>query len=193
MNHLPNTGPHGRRPIPRSGSHDATSSEAGPHPRHPRSLHDRWHITGTEYHHDYEFHLVDDRATDDYDPAPDHNDNGPQAGHRESTASTSSDSLPTRDRRSDREALVPLRTRRRPVGDRNRMARVQLPTRRSEPGLLFQCHADGLASTCRVLRSGRLSGLVRSQIRCRGEHCGSCTALRVVWFVTLATLTWVVL
>ena len=48
----------------------------GPHPRHRlRSLHDRWYITGTQHHHDEQFHLVDN----DFDPAPHHHD--PAAGH----------------------------------------------------------------------------------------------------------------
>jgi hypothetical protein len=168
----------------------------GPHPRHPaRRVHDCWWITGTEYQHDYQYHLVDDDkpAPDDYDPAAHHDENPAGTRHRTATVGSSSDRLPTGDRRPDREALVPVRTGRGAVGDRDRLARVELPTRRSEPGAMFQCPPVGPPLTRRVLRGGRVSRLVRSAFRRRSQHCSGCTALRVCWFITLATLTWVVL
>lgn len=189
MNHLPNTGPHGRRPIPRSGSHDATSSEAGPHPRHPRSLHDRWHITGTEYHHDYEFHLVDDDdpATDDHNPAPDHDDHGPEAGHRESTAGTSSDSLPTGDRRRRTSSLRPIRNGCSRLVRWNRLARIELPTRRRQSNFLSWIEPVGAPASRRLVRSTR-SRLADHMDGSRREPCRSCIALRVLGIITLATL-----
>lgn len=189
---------HGSAMSPDQEPQRAPTSSTSPHPRHrSRSLHNSWFITGTQHHHDYEYHLVDN----DFDPAPDHNDpapdddDGPTAGRDDTPdgASTSSDSVPTGHRRSDREALVPVRTGRGAVGDRDRLARVELPTRRRQPHEMLVCVPDGLALTRRHLRSSRLSGLVRGPIRRRSQHRLSSVAVCVLGTLTLAALIWKVL
>ena len=170
----------------------------GPHPRHRvRSLHDRWYITGTQHHHDEQFHLVDN----DFDPAP-HHHNEPTASHDDDRCSycggspcwlwcpygPSSDSLPTGDREPDPRALVPVWTRGRGLGDRDRMARVELPARcgQSEPVLV--CVSARLAPSRRVLRGGWLSRLVRRTLRRQGLGSGRSVALCVLGLLTLAAL-----
>jgi len=172
----------------------APTSPVPPHPRHrSRSLHhDSWLYAGTQQHHDYEFHLVDN----DFDPAPHHqhpaiNDNnrsGTEAGDRHPTSGTSSNGLPTGDRGPDREALVPVRTRRSAVGDRDRLARVELPARRSEPYWLLLDLSDGLAIARSDVRSRRVSRLVRGAFQCGSEHPVRRVALCGLGIVTLAAL-----
>lgn len=170
----------------------APTSPVPPHPRHrSRSLHhDRWHITGTQYHHDYAFHLVDDDdpAAHHYDPATYDDDNGSEAGHRHSPGLTSSHILPTGDRGTDREALVPVRTGGRAVGDRDRLARVELPARRGEPHWLLLDLPDGAAIARSDVRSRRVSRLVLGAFQCGSKHPGRRIALCGLGILTLATL-----
>jgi len=170
----------------------------GPHPRHRvRSLHDRWYITGTQHHHDEQFHLVDN----DFDPAP-HYHNEPAAGHDDDRCSycggspcwlwcpygPSSDSVPTGDREPDPRALGPVRTGGRELGDRDRLARVELPARRSEPHWLLLDLPDGPATPQGHLRGGWLSRLVRRTLRRQGLGSGRSVALCVLGLLTLAAL-----
>lgn len=190
---------HGSAMSPDQEPQRAPTSSSSPHPRHrSHSLrHDSWYHAGTQQHHDYEFHLVDndfDPAPHHHDPAPDDHD-GPTAGRDDTLDDTgrSSDSVPTGHRRSDREALVPIRTGRGPVGDRDRLARIELPTRRRQPDEMLVDLPDGFASTRRHLRSSRLSGLVRGPIRRRSQHRLSSVAVCVLGTLTLAALIWKVL
>jgi len=188
---------HGSAMSPDQEPQRAPTSSTSPHPRHrSRSLHDSWFIAGTQHHHEYEYHLVDN----DFDPAPHHNDpapddhDGPTAGRDDTPdgAGTSSDSVPTGHRRSDREALVPVRTGRGAVGDRDRLARVELPTR---------CHQSNFL--CRDVPVGRPSSrgplhgiglrLAHRSMGSRAEHRSSCVAVCVLGTLTLAALIWKVL
>jgi len=165
----------------------------GPHPRHrARSLHDRWYITGTQHHHDEQFHLVDN----DFDPAPHHHDD-PAAGHdddqptgagRDEPTGSSSDSLPIGDREPDPRALGPVRPGGRELGDRDRLARVELPTRRGESHWLLLDLPDGSPTPQGHLRGGWLSRLVCSALRRQGLGSGRSVAVCVLGLITLAAL-----
>ena len=165
----------------------------GPHPRHRvRSMHDRWYITGTQHHHDEQFHLVDN----DFDPAP-HHHHEPTAGHdddrptsagRDESTGSSSDSVPTGDREPDPRALGPVRPGGRELGDRDRLARVELPTRRSEPHWLLLDLPDGSTAPQGHLRGGWLSRLVRRALRRQGLGSGRSVAVCVLGLLTLAAL-----
>jgi len=190
---------HGSAMSPDQEPQRAPTSSTSPHPRHRSHClrDDCWYLAGTQHYHDYEYHLVDndfDPAPHDNDPAPDDHD-GPTAGRDDTPdgASTSSDSVLTGHRRSDREALVPVRSGRGAVGDRDRLARVELPTRRRQPHEMLVCVSDGFAPTCRHLRSSRLSGLVRGSIRRGSQHRLSSVAVCVLGILTLAALIWKVL
>jgi len=165
----------------------------GPHPRHRvRSMHDRWYITGTQHHHDEQFHLVDN----DFDPAP-HHHHEPTAGHdddrptsagRDESTGSSSDSVPTGDREPDPRALGPVRPGGRGLGDRDRLARVELPARRGESHWLLLDLPDGPAAPQGHLRGGWLSRLVRRTLRRQGLGSGRSTAVCVLGLLTLAAL-----
>lgn len=186
-------------PIPeRKDAHARPTSNVVPHPRHRvRRLYDAQSPTTRATHpvyNDYELHLVDD------DDLHHHNldDNrsrtrGANVTPADRTPSAVTRGLPTGDRQSDREALVKIRPGGRPVGDRDRLARVELSTRRGEPDWVLFHLPDGVASARPYVRRSRLSRLVCGAFRCGGERCRGCVALRVFWFITLATLTWVVL
>jgi len=170
----------------------------GPHPRHRlRSLHDHWYITGTQHHHDEQFHLVDN----DFDPAPHHHDDA-ATGHNDDRCSycggspcwlwcpydPSDDSVPTGDREPDPRVLGPVRSRGRGMGDRDRMARIELPARRGEPhGLLLDLRTR-FAPSRWVLRGCGLSRLVRRTLRRQGLRSGRSIAVCVLGLLTLAAL-----
>ena len=173
------------------------STFVGPHPRHRvRSMHDRWYITGTEHHHDEQFHLVDN----DFDPAPHHDD--PATGHNDDRCSycggspcwlwcpydPSDDSVPTGDREPDPRVLVPVRTGGRRLGDQDRLARVELPARRGQSEPVLVCVPARLAPSRWVLRGGWLSRLVCRTLRRQGLGSGRSTALCVLGLLTLAAL-----
>lgn len=192
---LPNPGPQDRVHVPYRKVTRA-STFVGPHPRHyRRSLHDSWWITGTEYHHDEHFHLVDN----DFDPAPHHNDPAPNNDDNSPCYycggtpcwlwCPEGDSLPTGDREPDPRVLGSVRSRRGRVGDRDCMAREQLPTRRGEPHWLLLDLPDGTAIAQGHLRGGRVSRLVRSTLRRQGLDSGRSTAVCVLGLITLAALT----
>ena len=185
---------HGSAMSPDQEPQRAPTSSTSPHPRHrSHSLcHDSWYLAGTQQHHDYEFHLVDndfDPAFHHHQPAPDH-DHDPEAGRDDTShdAGRSSDSVPTGHRRSDREALVSIRTGRGPVGHRDRLARIELPTRRHQSNELRWDVPVGCPSSRRPLRSIGLR-LAHRSMGSRAEHRSSSVALCVLGTLTLAALT----
>jgi len=163
----------------------------GPHPRHrARSMHDCWYITGTQYHHDEQFHLVDndfDPAPHHDDPATGHNDNGPTGAGRDEPTGSSSDSVPTGDRGSRSQALRPIRHRRGGLVRRNRLAGIQLPIRRREPDGMSWPSPVGPPLARRLVHGAwtRLADLMDGS---RRQPCGRCTALCVLGIITLAAL-----
>ena len=181
---------HGSAMSPDQEPQRAPTSSTSPHPRHrSHSLrYDSWYHAGTQQHHDYEFHLVDN----DFDPAPHHHhpasddDHGSEAQH--ASASTSSDRLPTGNREPRSQALRPIRDRRSGLVRRNRLARIELSTRRRESDRVLWADADGSGSSRRSLRGARtrLAHLMDGPGR---EPRSSSTALCVLGIVTLATLT----
>lgn len=188
----------GRAPIPDRKDSNASPTFVHPHPRHGgRSVRPTSANHPTYLHH--ELHLVDndDSPADHHNGTP-HDDNrsrisGANVNPTAGPSARSEYAMPAGDRGPHREALVPIRTGSRAVGDRNRLARIELPARRGEPHWLLFHLPDGTAAARSYVRRGRLSRLVCGAFRCRGQRCGSCVALRVCWFITLATLTWVVL
>jgi len=163
----------------------------GPHPRHRlRSLHDRWYITGTQHHHDEQFHLVDndfDPAPHDDDPATGHNDDGPTSAGRDEPTGSSSDSLPTGDRGPRPQALRSIRYRRSGLVRRNRLAGIQLPIRRREPDGMSWSSPVGSPLTRRPVYGARVK-LADLMDGSRRQPCGRCTAVCVLGLLTLAAL-----
>ena len=181
---------HGSAMSPDQEPQRAPTSSTSPHPRHrSHSLHyDSWYHAGTQQHHDYEYHLVDN----DFDPAPHHHnpasddDHGSEAQH--ASASTSSDRLPTGDREPRPQALRPIRYRRSGLVRRDRLARIELSTRRRQPDGMSGPQPAGPTPARGPLPSprSRLDDVMDGPGR---EPRSSSTALCVLGIVTLATLT----
>ena len=181
---------HGSAMSPDQEPQRAPTSSTSPHPRHrSHSLHhDSWYHAGTQQHHDYEYHLVDN----DFDPAPHHHDpasdddHGSEAQH--ASASTSSDRLPTGDREPRPQALRPIRYRRSGLVRRNRLARIELPTRSRQPNGMSGPQPTGPTPARGPFPSpqSRLDDVMDGPGR---EPRSSSTALCVLGIVTLATLT----
>lgn len=184
----------GRAPIPDRKDSNASPTFVHPHPRHGgRSVRANRANHPTYLHH--ELHLVDY----DHSPADNHHNGTPHDDDRSRTrganvsptaGSPARDgyAMPTGDRGTDREALVPVRTGGRAVGDRDRLARVELPARRGEPHWLLLDLPDGTAIARTHVRSRRVSRLVLGAFQCGSEHPGRRIALCGLGILTLATL-----
>jgi len=130
-----------------------------------------------------------------HDPRPDNHDNSYRNASITSPnvinfddyrKTTSLDRLSARDTGSHPSLLRSSRSRR--LGSPDRMARIQLSTRRSLSERMFQCHADGSSSASRTLRSSRISRLVRKPIQPGSEHQSSSLALQRIRQTTLDSL-----
>tara|TARA_R110000868_G_scaffold34268_4_gene123836 strand:+ start:515 stop:1105 length:591 start_codon:yes stop_codon:yes gene_type:complete len=181
---------------------DWKDSNASPTFVHPHPRHGGRRLRPTSANHpaylNHNLHLVNDTAADNYDSTTNYDDDrSPSSGANVNTiAGTTARgeyAMSTGDRGSHPPALGQVRSLHGPVGDHDRMARIELSARRGQPDRLLLRFPDGFGNARRVLRGSRVPGLVCGALRRRGQHCGSCTALRVCWFITLATLTWVVL
>jgi hypothetical protein len=178
-------------PIPlRKDAHARPTSNVVPHPRHgTRRLFDAQSTSSRANHpvyNDYELHLVDEFDDHNFD-----DDRSRTRGANVSPADRTTgavDGVLTGDRVADHRVLGPVRPGHRAVGDRHRLARIQLSTRRSEPHWLLLNLPNGIASASRPVRSGRLSRLVRGTVRRQSIRGSRRIALCVLGFITLATL-----
>ena len=184
-------------PIPQQKAPDDPTSLA-PHPRHrARSLFNARPTSRANHptYHDFKLHLVND----------DHHDDPAVAGNGSSTTSPASlagdatthldgsserhiDSVSPRDRQSDSRVLGPVRPGDRHMGDRDRLARVELSAGREQSERVLLGFRTRSPLTCGPVRSGWLSRLVRSALRRQGLDSGRSVAVCVLGLVTLATL-----
>ena len=105
-------------------------------------------------------------------------------------AGTGSHAVPCTHRRTDSQALGPVRPRGRAVGDQHRVARIELPARRREPHWLLRDFPDGIASARGPVQRGRLSRLVDGEVGSGAEHHGGRNPVCVVGTFALAIVTW---
>ena len=185
--------------IPDWKDSDASPTFVHPHPRHggrrlrptsanhPAYRNHKLHVVNDLNQHDYcvNHHLAANTAcrTCGANPCwlwcPECDD------HR---AGTSSYAVPSTDRGSHPRILGPIRTRGRAMGDRHRLARIELPTRRSQPHWLLLDLPDGPTAPQGHLRGCGLSRLVRRTLRRQGLGSGRSIAVCVLGLLTLAAL-----
>ncbi|MEY4689891.1 MAG: hypothetical protein RIT19_216, partial [Verrucomicrobiota bacterium] len=140
------TGSLSRAPIPDRKDSDASPTFVHPHPRHGGRRLQFARSTSANHpvylHH--KLYLVDHDDT----PADHHHNGSPYDDNRSRTRGANVSPIagsPARsgyamsagDREPDPRVLGPVRTRGRGMGDRDRLARVQLPARRGEPHWLL--------------------------------------------------------
>jgi hypothetical protein len=172
------------------------TSETSPLPRHRvRSMYDPRSTSRANHptYHDHQLHIVSDLAdNNDGTSTLDDNRSHPHGANVSPTAGVDArgahHSLPAGDRDPDPRILGPIRTSGRRLGDRNRLAGIELPTRRREPHWLLLDLPDGAAIARGPVRGGRVSRLVCGTVRRTGLSSGRCVALCVLGTVTLATL-----
>ena len=186
------TGLKARIPVPLWKDSDATS-ETSPLPRHRarRMLNARPTSANHPVYLDHHLHLVHNTPALNHDGTPHDDDRSRTRGANVTpTASPArgEHAMPGGDHGPHSQVLGPLRTRDRAMGDRNRLARVELPTRRGQSDWLLLDLPNGVAPTRRPVRWRRLSGLVLRAIQCGSEHRGRRFALCVLGIITLATL-----
>lgn len=184
-----------RAPIPDRKDSDASTTFIHPHPRHGgRRL--QWTRPTSANHPvylDHHLHLVHNTPALNHDGTPHDDDRSRTRG-----ANVTPTASPARgehavsggDHGPHSQVLGPLRTRDRAMGDRDRLARVELPTRRGQSDWLLFDFSDGVASSRRPVRWSRVPRLVLRAIQCGSEHrCGR-SPLLVVGTFALATLIW---
>lgn len=184
-------------PVPQQKAPDETTSLA-PHPRHrARSLFNARPTSRANHptYHNFELHVVDDDDHDDVAVAGSGSSTtspaslaGDATTHNDGCSERHIDCVSPGDRQPHRGVLEPVRTGHRAVGDRDRLARVELPTRRGESHWLLLDLPDGTAPARRLLRGGWVSRLVRSTLRRQGLSGGRSTAVCVLGLITLAAL-----
>ena len=184
-------------PVPQQKAPDETTSLA-PHPRHrARSLFNARPTSRANHptYHNFELHVVDDDDHDDVAVAGSGSSTtspaslaGDATTHNDGCSERHIDCVSPGDRQPHRGVLEPVRTGHRAVGDRDRLARVELPTRRGESHWLLLDLPDGTAPARRLLRGGWVSRLVRSTLRRQGLSGGRSTAVCVLGLLTLAAL-----
>lgn len=185
--------PSGPTPVPHRKDPDATS-ETSPLPRHHarRLLHTRT-TTGRANHptyHGFQLHLLNTPA-DDGTPNYYDDDRSPSSGANVSLTAgpdARGDAMPTGNRGSHSQALGPVRTGDRAVGDRDRLARIELPTGRRQSHWLLLDLPDGTATARGSVRGGWVSRLVCGPLRCGSEHRFRRAALCGLGILTLAAL-----
>ena len=184
-------------PVPQQKAPDETTSLA-PHPRHrARSLFNARPTSRANHptYHNFELHVVDDDDHDDPAGAGSGSSTtspaslaGDATTHNDGCSERHIDCVSPGDRQPHRGVLEPVRTGHRAVGDRDRLARVELPTRRGESHWLLLDLPDGTAPARRLLRGGWVSRLVRSTLRRQGIDSGRSVAVCVLGLITLAAL-----
>ena len=182
-----------RAPIPDRKDSDASTTFIHPHPRHGgRRL--QWTRPTSPNHPvylDHHLHLVHNTPALNHDGTP-HDDNRSRTRGANVTPTASpargEHAMPGGDHGPHSQVLGPLRTRDRAMGDRDRLARVELSTRRREPHWLLLDLPNGVAIARRPVCWSRVPGLVLRAIQCGSEHRGRRFALCVLGIITLATL-----
>ena len=184
-------------PVPQQKAPDETTSLA-PHPRHrARSLFNARPTSRANHptYHNFELHVVDDDDHDDVAVAGSGSSTtspaslaGDATTHNDGCSERHIDCVSPGDRQPHRGVLEPVRTGHRAMGDRDRLARVELPTRRGESHWLLLDLPDGTAPARRLLRGGWVSRLVRSTLRRQGIDSGRSVAVCVLGLITLAAL-----
>ena len=184
-------------PIPQQKAPDEPTSLA-PHPRHrARSLFNARPTSRANHptYHNFELHVVNDDHDDVAVAGSGSSTTSPAslAGdattHNDGCSERHIDCVSPGDRQPHRGVLEPVRLGDRAMGDRDRLARVELPTGRGESHWLLFDLPDGTAPAQRHLRGGRLSRLVRSTLRRQGLNSGRSLAVCVLGLITLAALT----
>lgn len=202
MRRHPSLRPLGADPVPDRKVSDATFLDS-PLPRHRfvGRVHPSLATSRANHpaYYQHQLHIVDNHD----DTATDHNHGGhspaddrsrSRGANVISTAGQSrSDAMPTGNRQSDSRVLGSVRPRDGGVGDRDRMARIELPTRRSEPHRLLLDLPDGTPTTQGDLRGGRVSRLVRGTVRCAGLDRSGRSPLLVCGTFALAIVIWTVI
>lgn len=180
-------------PIPeRKDAHARPTSNVAPHPRHrARRLYDAQSTSRANHpvYNDYELHLVDDDDLHHHNLDDDRSrTRGANVSPADRAASTVNGAVSTGDRQPDPRVLGPVRTGDRELGDRHRLAGIELSTRRREPDWLLLDLPTCVALAQGPVRGNRVSRLVRSTVRRQSIRGSRRTALCVLGFITLATL-----
>ena len=179
-------------PIPQQKAPDDPTSLA-PHPRHrARSLFNARPTSRANHptYSDFHLHLVND---DDHHTSRSLDDDRSRIRGANVSLTAGPDArgdhaMPGGDHGPHSQVLGPVRTRDRAVGDRDRLARIELSTRRREPHWLLLDLPARTPVARRSPRWGRVPGLVLRAIQCGSEHRGRRFALCVLGIITLATL-----
>lgn len=195
----PSLRPSGVDPVPDRKASDATPTFTdSPLPRH-RGIRVHPSLAASRAAHPSNYGQHDD----DLDlTAADHDNNGTSSPFDDDRSRTSganvsptagharSDAMPTGDRGPDSRVLGPVRPRNSAMGDRDRLARVELPSRRGEPHWLLLDLPNGTPLTQGDLRGGRVSRLVRSTVRCARINRSGRSPLCVCGTFALALVIW---
>jgi hypothetical protein len=178
-------------PIPeRKDAHARPTSNVVPHPRHRvRRLYDAQSPTSRANHpvyNDYDLHLVNDFDDNHLDDDRSRT-RGANVTPHDRTSSAVDGGLPTGDRGTRSQALRPVRSGRGGLVRWDRLARVELPTRRGESDGMQRPESDGLAFTRGPVRHPR-TGLayVMDGSRRQLGRCG--IAVCVLGGIALAAL-----
>lgn len=164
-------------PLPRHRARRMLNARPTSRANHPTYHHHDLHLVNNDDHHTSRS-LDDDRSrTRGANVSP---TAGPDA--------RGDHAMPGGDHGPHSQVLGPVRTRDRAVGDRDRLAGIELSTRRREPHWLLLDLPARTPVARRSPRWRRLPGLVLRAIQCGTEHRGRRCALCVLGIITLATL-----
>ena len=195
----PSLRPYGADPVPDRKVSDATPTFTdSPLPRHRGiRVHPSLAASRAAHPSNYRKHNELDHLAADHDddgttsPLDDDRSRTSGANVSPATRATGGDAMPSCHRRTDSQALGPVRPRGRAVGDRYRMARIELPSRGNQLDGV-RGHLPDVPGSRRPVRCERV--LVSSgRVERRGEHSGGRNPVCVVGTFALAIVIWTVI